>query len=358
MPTVRLSGSICETDPKSKRESRAFILYLLFKEGWDIYNSNGDQRITLSNIETKIIESDAFAFMPDPHLEDLFKVTSIFVGYQTLDQNLKGKPTVIMNGNGSWQNYFDLLAHLQRMGTIRQEVTDFLKVVDNAEALNSELAGSLGKELPDAGRKVEFEEQSDSYECAPTTDLRYNVCVFCSATTKNEEYMGDGYEFGKQLAGANIGCVSGAGNSGVMGQVVAGASEHGGWTGGSNVPHIIALEGLPDRLSCFWPRPDIYTRMEVMIQNSDAFVAFPGGSGTVQEVLALLILHQQEEPIMARKPIVLFNRTEQDGVGFWDPFVRLLDDLGVGHLVESVSQLHEVLPAVEAAYAKLNRQSP
>ena len=349
MPTVRLSGSICETDPPSKREIRAYILYLLFKNGWDIYNSNGDQRITLSNIEEKIIESDAFAFMPDPMLEDLFKATSIFVGYQTLDPYLEGKPTVIMNGDGSWTHYFELLAHLQRKGTIRQEVGDFLRLVDDADALSEELSTSLGRELPDAGRKVIAEERSDSYECAPPTDLLFNVCVFCSATIENEGYLKDGYAFGKQLAESNIGCVTGAGKSGVMGQVVAGACENGGWTGGSNVPHIIALEGLPEGLSCFWPRADIYTRMEVMIQNSDAFVAFPGGSGTVQEVLALLILHQQGDPLMARKPIVLYNRIDQDGIPFWDPLIRLLKEQGVDHLITAVQGLDEILPAIIAA---------
>lgn len=349
MPTVRLSGSISETDPPFKRETRAYILYLLFKNGWDIYNSNGDQQITLSNIEEKIIESDAFAFMPDPMLEDLFKATSIFVGYQTLDRYLEGKPTVIMSGDGSWTHYFELLAHLQRKGTIRQEVGDFLRLVDDADALSEELSYSLGRKLPDAGRKVEFEERSESYECAPTDDLRYNVCVFCSATIKDAAYLRDGYAFGKVLAGADIGCISGAGSSGVMGQVVAGASENGGWTGGSNVPHIIALEGLPEGLSCFWPRPDIYTRMEVMIQNSDAFVIFPGGSGTVQELLALLILHQQGDPVMSGKPIVLFNRTDEDGMRFWDPLIRLLQEQGVADLIQSVTRLDEILPAIEGS---------
>jgi len=348
MPTVRLSGSISETECKSKREMRAYLLYLLFKDGWNIQNSNGDQQITLFNIEDKIIESDAFAFMPEPHLEDLFKVTSIFVGYQTLDPFLQFKPTVIMNGDGSWERYFSLLAHLQTMGTISQDVSQFLKLVDSAGALNKELSSSLGIEVPDAGRKVVAKEKSESYETAPPEDLHYNVCVFCSATIEHEGYLKDGYAFGKRLATRKIGCVSGAGKSGVMGQVVAGASENGGWTGGSNVPHIIALEGLPDGLDTFWPRPDIYTRMEVMMKNSDAFVAFPGGSGTVQEVLALLILHQQNDPLMHGKPIVLFNRVDEDGVAFWDPFMELLEDQGVDDLVVSVTDMNEILPAIDA----------
>ena len=348
MPTVRLSGSVSETDPE-KREARAHLLYLLFRDGWDIYNSNGDQHVTLSNIEEKIVESDAFAFMPEPALEDLFKVTSIFVGYQTLDHHLKGKPTVIMNGDGSWKPYFDLLSHLQKLGTIKQDVGKFLHLVDDAEALSKDLSAALGRELPDAGREVIGEEKKESYECLPPEDLRYNVCVFCSATIEKESQLRDGYTFGKKLAEERLGCVSGAGKSGIMGQIVAGASENGGWTGGSNVPHIIALEGLPDGLSCFWPRPDIYTRMEVMIENSDAFVAFPGGSGTVQEVLALLILHQQGDPVMNNKPVVLFNRVDEDGVAFWDPFVKLLEEQGAADLIRSVSDLDEILPTIEAA---------
>ena len=109
-----------------------------------------------------------------------------------------------------------------------------------------------------------------------------------------------------------------------MGEVVYGAVNAGGWTGGSNVPHIIELEGLPDGLSSFWLRPDIYTRMEIMIQRSDAFVIFPGGAGTVQEMLALLILMQQHHPQIEGKPVVVFNRVDAEGRHFWGPLIDLL----------------------------------
>ena len=88
MAKVRLAGTVKDTkDPN--REIRARLLYELFSKGWDLYNSNGDQQITLSNIERKIIEADAFVFTPGATLEDLFKAISIFVGYQTLDRNLE-----------------------------------------------------------------------------------------------------------------------------------------------------------------------------------------------------------------------------------------------------------------------------
>src|SRR6185436_8933934 len=119
MPKIRLSGTVLGTEDPN-RASRAHLLHLLFAKGWDIYNSNGDQRITLSNVEKKIIESDAFVFTPGATLEDMFKAISIFVGFQTLDANLAGKPTIILNADGSWNPLFAVLSHLRKMGTVQQ----------------------------------------------------------------------------------------------------------------------------------------------------------------------------------------------------------------------------------------------
>ena len=174
------------------------------------------------------------------------------------------------------------------------------------------------------------------------------MCVFCSASIEDEAYLDDGFQLGADLANAKLGCVSGAGRTGVMGAVVRGAVDAGGWTGGSNVPHIIELEGLPTGLSSFWLRPDIYTRMEVMIDRSDAFVAFPGGAGTVQEVLALLLLKQEGQEIMKDKPVVLFDRLdERTGKRFWEPLIALLRDTCLEGDYEVVTELGDIIPAVE-----------
>ena len=132
MPKVRLAGTVRgEKDPN--REIRARLLYKLFSKGWDIYNSNGDQRISLSNIERKIIESDAFVFTPGATLEDQFKAVSIFVGYQTLDVNLAGKPTVLLNSDTSWNPLFSLLTHLNKMGTVKQNHAEYLLLAQSPE---------------------------------------------------------------------------------------------------------------------------------------------------------------------------------------------------------------------------------
>ena len=166
-----------------------------------------------------------------------------------------------------------------------------------------------------------------------------------------EDYIEDGYALGKLLADHNFGCVSGAGTTGVMGSVVQGSVEAGGWTAGSNVPHIIEIEGLPKGLSSFWLRPDIYTRMEVMIERSDAFIIFPGGAGTVQELLALLIFKQSGNPLMAGKPIVLFNRIDKKlQVPFWGKLVTLLNNLANKELFTVVTELEEIIPTLDQLF--------
>ncbi len=351
MPKIRLSGTVLGADDPN-RASRARLLYLLFATGWDIYNSNGDQRITLSNIERKIIESDAFVFTPGATLEDMFKAISIFVGFQTLDRNLAGKPTIILNEDASWNPFFAVLAHLRRMGTVKQDYDDFLLTAETPEAVlvALERVKSLGS--PDAGRHRIQESKAAVLEAPMPEDYIGNACVFCSASLEDPHYLADGEALGRMLAGNRIGCISGAGRSGIMGAVVKGSVEAGGWAAGSNVPHIIELEGLPDGLSTFWLRPDIYTRMEVMIENSDAFVIFPGGAGTVQELLALMIFRHQKNPLMEGKPVVIFNRQSHAGLQFWDPLIDLLSDMCVPGDFVVARELEDILPAIQPGMKK------
>lgn len=345
MQKVRLSGSLLGTQ-NGLRADRLRLLHVLYGANFDVINSTGDQQITLANIESKIIESNAFVFTSDARIEDLFKAASIFVGYQTEDRNLRGKPTVVLNSSDHWNAFFDLLQDLQRLGTIAQDHRDFLLEAGSPEEVLPVLIQGMKEGIPDAGREVLGDEPMDTFENAHPSGVISNVCVFCSATTRNEGYMEDGYRLGQALAKHGLGCVSGAGRSGIMGAVVSGAVDAGGWAAGSNTPHIIRLEGLPDGLSAFWLRPDIYTRMEVMIEKSQAFVILPGGAGTVQELLALMIFKAQKHPLMDGKPVVIFNRPEPDGTGFWDKLLPLLTAAGVADQCLVVNELDAIIENV------------
>ncbi len=357
MAKIRLSGTVLGADDPN-RASRARLLYLLFAKGWDIYNSNGDQRITLSNIEKKIIESDAFVFTPGATLEDMFKAISIFVGFQTLDRNLTGKPTVILNEDASWDPFFAVLAHLHEMGAVVQNYEDFLLEVGSSEAVLDTLERAKSKGIPDAKRHRIEDTEATILETPMPADYIGNACVFCSASLEDPDYLADGEAIGRVLAENKIGCVSGAGRSGIMGAVVKGSVNAGGWTAGSNVPHIIQLEGLPDGLSSFWLRPDIYTRMEVMIENSDAFIIFPGGAGTVQELLALMIFKHRRHPLMEGKPVVIFNRENAAGLKFWNPLIALLEKMCVPGDFTVADELDQILPAIKAGMKTLQASGP
>ncbi len=345
MPKIRLSGTVLGADDPN-RASRARLLYLLFAKGWDIYNSNGDQRITLSNIESKITEADAFVFTPGATLEDMFKAISIFVGFQTLDRNLAGKPTIILNEDSSWDPFFAVLAHLRKMGAVQQNHEDFLLTVDSPDAVLEALDRVKTLGSPASARHKLSDCEAVIREAPIPADYIGSACVFCSASLEDPHYLADGEALGGLLAENKIGCISGAGRSGIMGAVVQGAVNAGGWAAGSNVPHIIELEGLPEGLSNFWLRPDIYTRMEVMIENSDAFIIFPGGAGTVQELLALMIFKHQKHPLMVGKPVVIFNRQNHAGLNFWDPLIDLLSGMCVPGDFVVARELEDIIPAI------------
>ena len=149
-------------------------------------------------------------------------------GYQTLDGNLKGKATVILNSDGSWDPFFTVLNRLHSLGTIGQNYRDFLVVAESPRAVLPALNRVRAQGLPVA-RNGHVEGPGwggESFEGPLPENHNGNVCVFCSASLKDPDYLG-GRTLGRLLAASGLGCVSGAGSSGVMGEVVRGAVEAG-----------------------------------------------------------------------------------------------------------------------------------
>lgn len=352
---IRLSGTIDDNDSRDLRKIRAKLLYHLFSAGFNIYNGNGDQDVSLWNIQKKIVEADGFVFMPGAKFDDMLKASSIFVGYQTGDGDLNGKPSVMLNPRGSWNRWLAVIDHLHKMGTVSQDRKKILNIVERPKqvvdalleqtVLIEKVRTCYGGIPPK--KSIKGDERKKKPEHA--------VCVFCSASTKNEEFLSAGYNLGVEIAKLGWGCVSGAGRTGIMGEVVRGAFENDGWTGGSNIPHIIELEGLPDGMNAFWPTSDIYKRMEIMIQQSDAFVIMPGGMGSVQEMLVLLDLIQKKDELMKNKPVILVNYKIPDPetdstIGFWDPLIDLTKRYGVDKsytVTDSVKDTIKLLKSIK-----------
>jgi uncharacterized protein (TIGR00730 family) len=145
-----------------------------------------------------------------------------------------------------------------------------------------------------------------------------NICVFCgSASGHREAYSRSARKFGAALAGKGLGLVYGGGSIGLMG-VVADAALEGGAPVVGVIPRAlfrreIAHHGLT-RLEVV---PSMHARKARMARLSDAFVALPGGIGTLEELFEVLTWGYLG---IHAKPVGLL-----DVGGYWRPLIRLLD---------------------------------
>ena len=154
------------------------------------------------------------------------------------------------------------------------------------------------------------------------------VCVFCgSSTGDNPRHADAAAELGNLLAGEGIEVVYGGGAVGLMG-IVADAA----LAGGGRVTGVLP-RGLFDRevnhrgLTELHEVDSMHERKQLMFDLSGAFVALPGGLGTLEELSEVMTWAQLG---IHRRPIVVI-----DVDGFWSPLRDLLDRAVVtGYLPE------------------------
>ena len=146
------------------------------------------------------------------------------------------------------------------------------------------------------------------------------ICVFCSANEQiDPAFFALTEELGRWAAKNGHFIVFGGVNQGLMECVARAAHEAGGRTIGV-VPQIIEKNGrLSDFVDVEIPCDNLNDRKQLMQDQSDVFIALPGGIGTLDEVFTVAAgttigYHQ--------KPVILFNM-----FGFWNSLVSLLDDL-------------------------------
>jgi uncharacterized protein (TIGR00730 family) len=150
------------------------------------------------------------------------------------------------------------------------------------------------------------------------------VCVFCSASPHiDRAYTDTAYEVGACLARAGYAVLTGGGSRGAMGAVLDGARASGGQTIGI-LPTSLLDREVPDDGCELVLVPDLRTRKRIMDERSEAFVALPGGLGTLEELLEVWVAAALGAH---RKPVVVL-----DG-GFYRPLRDLVDQLVVGRFV-------------------------
>ncbi|MBL8579330.1 MAG: TIGR00730 family Rossman fold protein [Mesorhizobium sp.] len=180
-----------------------------------------------------------------------------------------------------------------------------------------------------------------------------SVCVYCGSSPGNDDiYMKAGHTLGRSIAQAGLQLVYGGGGKGIMGAVADGALRAGGKVTGI-IPRFLmnreATQAALQRLDETVVTDNMHQRKHAMFEKSDAFVALPGGIGTVEEIIEIMTWAQLGHH---RKPIVFANIG-----GFWDPMVALLDhmrDAGfihTGHLVQPlvIDDAEAIVPAIMVA---------
>ena len=116
-----------------------------------------------------------------------------------------------------------------------------------------------------------------------------NVCVYCgSGPGTNPRFIEAATDFGKVLAENKINLVYGGGSVGLMGALATSVLDHGGTVTGIIPEALVARERALDRVQEMVVTPDMHERKRLMFERSDAFVALPGGIGTLEELVEQL----------------------------------------------------------------------
>lgn len=146
------------------------------------------------------------------------------------------------------------------------------------------------------------------------------LCVFCGASPGvRPEYVAAGEALGRHLAARGIALVYGGGSIGMMGAVARAALGGGGRVIGV-IPERLERKELAQKgLTELHVVGSMHERKAMMADRSDAFVALPGGYGTLEEFFEVLTWAQLG---FHHKPVALMNT-----LGFFDPLYALLDHM-------------------------------
>ena len=179
-----------------------------------------------------------------------------------------------------------------------------------------------------------------------------NICVYCgSGSGRNPAFAEAARALGRILANARIGLVYGGGSLGLMGETARSALRHGGHVTGIIPGFLSEREHMLIEAQELIVVDDMHQRKQLMFAKSDAFVALPGGLGTLEEFVEQLTWSQLGRH---SKPIVLVNIE-----GFWDPVLVLFEKMsaegfirpGLELKVLVVEGVDDVIPAIDKALA-------
>jgi uncharacterized protein (TIGR00730 family) len=167
------------------------------------------------------------------------------------------------------------------------------------------------------------------------TSIR-SICVYCGSSRGAEAvFEHAAQELGQAIAQAQIALVYGGGNVGLMGTVARAVLAGGGYVSGIIPAFLKTKERMLDEVQDLIITADMHERKRVMFEKSDAFVALPGGIGTLEELIEMMTWAQLGQH---NKPILIANIA-----GFWNPLLDLLAHMQQSGFIRPGLEVHTLV---------------
>jgi uncharacterized protein (TIGR00730 family) len=181
-----------------------------------------------------------------------------------------------------------------------------------------------------------------------------NICVYCGSSLGADSRFAEAADaLGAAMAKAGVGLVFGGGEDGLMGRLAHAVIDNGGRVTGIIPTFLVRREHALREAQELIVVDDMHQRKQMMFDRADAFIALPGGIGTLEELVEQLTWVQ-----LARheKPVLL-----ADIGGFWRPLLSLIAHMNnLGFIREGfelrylvAEKIEDALPMIEKAARKI-----
>ncbi len=143
------------------------------------------------------------------------------------------------------------------------------------------------------------------------------VCIFCASSNQvDKKYISAAFQTGILLVRERISVVYGGGGIGLMGAVADAILEENGQITGVIPRFMVNMKWAYTKVNQMIKVDNMYDRKKIMIKDTDAVIALPGGCGTLDELTEAITLKQLGQ---YTKPIIILNTDH-----FYDDFLKML----------------------------------
>jgi uncharacterized protein (TIGR00730 family) len=182
-----------------------------------------------------------------------------------------------------------------------------------------------------------------------------NICVYCGSSPGADPRFGEAADaLGSAMARAGYGLVFGGGEDGLMGRIAHAVLKHGGRVTGIIPKFLVRREHAMLEAQELIVVDDMHERKRLMFERADAFIALPGGIGTLEELVEQLTWVQLQRH---SKPVLI-----ADIGGFWRPLLSLIAHMhNLGFIRQGfdlrylvAERIDDALPMLEAAAQRVS----